>query len=285
MNLYAQATYLEDGSEISGICGSSAPQICTINGYESSQASSNSSGLSRFRNLSTKRGRGSLVYGQNKKITSTDGESLSAFLSTQSGSLCLSVSTRSHRKCFSFLFGRGAKGATCSRRKFQLGIYSVEGKGQEYGLTICRGARPLRPSPPGNIRFDCIENSLQRFQYSLGDSCSRNWESTSTGSRPKCLQTITNSTISSRRSALSYFETYDCGTSIFWAISTWLIWARFLTSLRNNPRFSFSAWNSLRYRTDESANILSKVILKWVITYRSIFSTRSGIVQTGEGNV
>lgn len=89
---------------------------------------------------------------------------------------------------------------------------------------------------------------------------------TLTGSILRCLQTITYSTISRRRSARSYFETKDWGTSSLLANSTWLTWARLRTSLRNNPKFSFSAWKSFRYRTSPSANILSEVILKWVIT-------------------
>lgn len=285
MICFVLPAYLMYGSEFSGICRSSTSHVSSTYGYESGQAWPDTQRMPQICDLSPERGSKPPVYRQNQKVKESDGPTLSALISTKPSRVRFSLSTRSHRECFNFLFGRGAKGATCTRRKFQLDIYSIEAKGQEYGLAIRGGARPLRPSPPGNIRFDCFENSLQRFQYSLGDSCFRNWESTSTGSRPKCLQTITNSTISSLRSALSYFETYDCGMSSFWASSTWLIWARFLTSLKNNPRFSFSAWNSLRYRTGESANILSKVILKWVITYGSIFSASSGIVLIGEEDV
>ena len=102
----------------------------------------------------------------------------------------------------------------------------------------------------------------------------RNLPKVSTGSIPRWRQTITNSTISSRRSPRSYFETYDCGTSSLAASSTWPMWARLRTSRRNAPRLSFSLWKSLRYRTRQSANILSKVILEWVITRVRIFQVK-----------
>lgn len=102
----------------------------------------------------------------------------------------------------------------------------------------------------------------------------RNFLSISTGSSSRDRQTITNSAISSRLSPRSYFETNDWGTSSRLARSTWLMWARLRTSRRNAPRLKFSVWKSFRYRTSLGANILRKVMLAWVMTYKRIFDVK-----------
>lgn len=106
----------------------------------------------------------------------------------------------------------------------------------------------------------------------------RNLLSISTGSSSRNRQTITNSTISSRLSPRSYFETNDCGTSSRLAKSTWLMWARLRASRRNAPRLKFSVWKSFLYRTRQGANILSKVILGWVITNGRIFLVENWVI-------
>ena len=130
-----------------------------------------------------------------------------------------------------------------------------------------------------------LQANLRKLDYwkLLGSDC-KNSANRLTGSTLRCRQTITNSTISNRLSPRSNFETYDWGTSSFDASSTWLMWARLRTPLRKSPKLSFSLWKSLRYRTCLGLNILSKVILRWVITNERIFLCASKEHRSSEEN-